>query len=467
MYSGKILRVYPESLAEELGLQPGDQILKVNEQELRDIIDFSFAFAGEEIDMLIEHADGEQEIISFEKDYDEELGVEFQSAVFNGIRNCANHCCFCFVDQIAPDMRTNLSVKDDDYRMSFLYGNFVTMTNMGPADFKRIRQYHLSPLFVSVHTMNPELRRQMLGCRQAGDIASQLDHLQEADVEYHTQIVLCPGMNVGAELDRTISELVERKPYAQSLAIVPVGLTKYREHCPSLTMFDRESAGRVIAQVERWQEAQRQEDGRTFIYLSDEFYFLAGCELPPAKYYDGFPQLDNGIGLARNFIEEWQEQMQEAAVDYREPVYLDVVSGTSIAPVLEQLASQLKLSNLHVRILPVVNRFFGDTVNVSGLLTGQDILAALQQTAGKRTGIILPESALRAGENIFLDDCSLPELQQNFDVPIRMVLSGADFWKMLTQWGQLEDDINEEAAYMWQSNAAYTKPAGKKGDRNE
>ena len=467
MYSGKILRVYPESLAEELELQPGDQILKVNGQELRDIIDFSFAFAGEEIDMLIEHSNGEQEMISFEKDYDEELGVEFQSAVFNGIRNCANHCCFCFVDQIAPDMRTNLSVKDDDYRMSFLYGNFVTMTNMGPADFKRIRQYHLSPLFVSVHTMNPELRQKMLGCRQAGDIASQLDHLQEADVEYHTQIVLCPGMNDGAELDRTISELLARKPYAQSLAIVPVGLTKYREHCPALTMFDKESADRVIAQVEKWQEAQRGEDGRTFIYLSDEFYFLAGRDLPPAEFYDGFPQLDNGIGLARNFIEEWQEQLQEAAVDYREPVYLDVVSGTSIAPVLAHLAGQLRLPNLHVRILPVVNRFFGDTVNVSGLLTGQDIRAALQQTTGKRTGIILPESALRAGENIFLDDCSLSELQESFDVPIRTALSGADFWRMLTQWEHMEDEIKEEAAYMWQSNAAYTKPSGKKGDRNE
>ena len=307
-YPGIILRVYPGSLAEELELVPGDKILEINGQGLRDIIDLSFAMADEEIDMLVEHADGEQEMISFEKEIDEELGVEFESAVFDGIRNCANHCYFCFVDMIAPNMRQSLSIKDDDYRLSFLYGNFVTMTNMGPNDFRRIKQFHLSPLFVSVQCMNPELRAQMLRCPGAAKIAEQLDHLEEAGADYHTQVVLCAGLNDGAELERTIREVVARRPHALSLAIVPVGITKYRIDPFPLHQFDAEGAARVIDEVEKWQKKIQQEEGRTFIYLGDEFYFLAGRPVPPTSFYDGFPQLDNGIGLTRNFINDWDKE---------------------------------------------------------------------------------------------------------------------------------------------------------------
>ena len=213
MYLGKIIRIQPESLAEELGLAVGDKVLEVNGQKLRDIIDLSFSFADEEIDLLIEHEDGEQEMISFDKDYDEELGAEFESAVFDGIRKCANNCCFCFVNMTAPNMRESLSVKDDDYRMSFLYGNFITMTNMVEADFRRIEQFHLSPLFVSVQAMNPALRAEMLRCKRAADIAGQLDRLEAAGADYHTQVVLCAGLNDGAELERTIRELSERRPH--------------------------------------------------------------------------------------------------------------------------------------------------------------------------------------------------------------------------------------------------------------
>ena len=463
MYFGKIVRVYQDGLAEELGLKPGDKILEVNQQTLRDIIDFSFAFSEEDVELLVEHENGEQELLAFEKDYDEELGVEFESAVFDGIRNCANQCCFCFVDQIAPHMRSNLSVKDDDYRMSFLYGNFVTLTNMGPADFQRIRQYHLSPLFVSVQTMNPALRAKMLGCQRASAIAEQLDHLQESEVEYHTQVVLCPGLNDGAELERTIREIVARRPYAQSLAIVPVGLTKYRENCCELKMFDQEGAAAVISQVEKWQKLQREKDGRTFIYLSDEFYFLAGKDLPPASYYDGFPQLDNGIGLARNFIEEWEQSICIPAVDYEKPLYLQVVSGTSFAPVLRQMIAGLKLKNLHVRVVPVENRFFGTMVNVSGLLTGQDILAEMKKWQEPCDGVILPESALRTGENVFLDDYTLEQVTSELCLPVKTALTGEDLCKLLTNWNSAAADSLDEAVYMWQSNAAYTKPMRKKG----
>jgi putative radical SAM enzyme (TIGR03279 family) len=466
MYSGKIIGIQAESLAEELGLEIGDKILTVNGQELRDIIDLSFAFAEEEINLLIERKSGEQEMLEFDKEYDEELGAEFESAVFDGIRRCGNRCCFCFVDQIAPGMRTSLSVKDDDYRMSFLYGNFVTLTNMVESDFSRIKQFHLTPLFVSVQTTNGELRAQMLNNKRAKDILQQLDHLAKSNVEYHTQVVLCPGLNDGNELDRTIQDIIARQPYAQSLAIVPVGLTKYREGCYPLKMFDAAGAGRVIDQVEKWQSVQREKTGRSFIYLGDEFYFIAGRELPPTESYDGFPQLDNGIGLIRNFIDEWQAE-PVSCKSYREPLYLDIICGISIAPVLTSLVETLSVENLYIRVLSLENTFFGKNVTVSGLLTGQDILKKLKTEAGKSTGVILPESALRAGEEIFLDEYSLEDLQKELKISVKTARGGADLKQLLLGWKDIPEAEHVKTAYMWQSNAAYTKPNRKKSDRNE
>ena len=388
MNKGEIIRVAAGSLAEELGLVPGDKVLSVNGRELRDIIDLSFAFAEEEIDLLVEHADGEQEMISFDKDIDEELGAEFAAAVFDGIRRCANNCYFCFVNMVAPHMRSSLHIKDDDYRLSFLYGNFVTLTNMGEADFRRIEQLHLSPLYVSVQCMNPELRAQMLRCKRAALINEQLDRLESAGADYHTQVVLCAGLNDGEELERTIRELVARRPHVLSLAVVPVGVTKFRTDPYPLKQFDAAGAAAVIDMAERWQKRLREETGRTFLYLGDEFYFLAGREVPPEEMYDGFPQLDNGIGLTRNFLKDFEET--QASSSYDAPVYLDVVTGTSVAPVLERLAQSVRQTNLHVRIVPVPNEYFGTTVNVSGLLTGQDIVRALRALPGPRTGILIP-----------------------------------------------------------------------------
>ncbi len=458
-YAGEILRVHPDGLGAELGLVAGDKILAVNGQNLRDIIDLSFAMADEEIELLVEHADGEQEVIAFDKEMDEELDVEFKSAVFDGIRNCANHCCFCFVDMIAPDMRSSLSIKDDDYRLSFLYGNFVTMTNMGPADFKRIAQYHLSPLYVSVQCMNPELRAKMLRCEGAKKIAQQLDRLEAAGADYHTQVVLCAGLNDGKELERTIREIVARRPHALSLAIVPVGITKWRDDPFPLRQFDHDGAAAVIDEVEKWQKQIQAEEGRTFIYLSDEFYFLAGREVPPASFYDGFPQLDNGIGLTRNFICEWEKNEPETA-PLSEPLHIDVVTGTAVAPMLQKLAREAmaKEPELHVRIVPVSNDWFGKTVNVSGILTGHDILQALQGLSGPRDGIIIPEPALRAGEDVFLDDMHLKDLQAKFPAArIEPVQTGADFHRALADWAHYHKSREGESTYTWQSNAGYTK----------
>ena len=471
---GRILKIYPGSLAEELELVPGDKLLEINGIKLRDIIDVSFAFADEEIEMLVEHEDGQQEIYEFDKDYDEELGVEFESAVFDGIRHCANNCLFCFVDQVAPDMRESLNIKDDDYRMSFLYGNFITMTNMVDADFQRIKQYHLSPLFVSVQCTNPDLRQKLLRCRTAGNLSAQLDKLEAADVEYHTQIVLCRDLNDGEELERSLRDIVARQPHALSVAIVPVGLTRFRQDCYPLKSFDKESAARVVEQVEAYQRQQREKDGRTFIYLADEFYLLAGRELPPAEYYDGFPQLDNGIGLARNFMEEFAAAVAEADDskaalaahkqqdnrDNRAKLRLAVVSGTSISPLMAELAESISGAGEQVTMVPVPNHHFGTTVNVSGLLTAKDMLAALQDVAGKVDGILIPESALRTGDNVFLDDVSLSDFCARLSCRVETVGSGREYFHALTDWENYSGVGDTAASYMWQSNAAYTKRGG-------
>lgn len=471
---GRILKIYPGSLAEELELVPGDKLLEINGIKLRDIIDVSFAFADEEIEMLVEHEDGQQEVYEFDKDYDEELGVEFESAVFDGIRHCANNCLFCFVDQVAPDMRESLNIKDDDYRMSFLYGNFITMTNMVDADFQRIKQYHLSPLFVSVQCTNPDLRQKLLRCRTAGNLSAQLDKLEAADVEYHTQIVLCRELNDGEELERSLRDIVARQPHALSVAIVPVGLTRFRQDCYPLKSFDKESAARVVEQVEAYQRQQREKDGRTFIYLADEFYLLAGRELPPAEYYDGFPQLDNGIGLARNFMEEFAAAVAEADDskvalaahkqqdnrDNRAKLRLAVVSGTSISPLMAELAESISGAGEQVIMVPVPNHHFGTTVNVSGLLTAKDMLTALQDVAGKVDGILIPESALRTGDNVFLDDVSLSDFCARLSCRVETVGSGREYFHALTDWENYSGVGDTAASYMWQSNAAYTKRGG-------
>ena len=420
--NGLITKIETGSLAEELELVVGDKILQINGHNLRDIIDLSFQLAEEEIELLVEHADGSREVIAFEKDIDEELGAEFESAVFDGVRRCKNHCVFCFVDMIAPNMRRTLSIKDDDYRLSFLFGNFITLTNMTAKDFRRIKNFHLSPLFVSVHSMNPNLRAKMLRTPLAAKIHEQLDELERAGVEYHTQIVLCKDLNDGAELDLTITEILKRRPHALSLAIVPVGVTRHRRDKFPLRQFDKNSAAKVIEQVEIFQRQIRAETGQTFVYLGDEFYLLAEKNLPPAEFYDDFPQIENGIGMTRNFIEEFNAEKISGGKNFS----VDVVSGTSFAKILRGLVADKP----NVRLVPVVNKFFGDRVNVSGLLTGNDIIDALKSIGGSRDVILIPATALKSGEEIFLDDVTLAELRKIFaPTKIIPIHDGAEFYR--------------------------------------
>ena len=445
--------MHPDSIAEELELRAGDLILAVNDYNPIDIIDLSFALADEEIELLIEHADGTQELIAFDKDVDEELGVEFESACFDGIHQCKNHCVFCFVDMIAPDMRKTLSIKDDDYRLSFLYGNFITLTNLTDADIERIARLHLSPLFISVHAIDPTVRSKMLRTKLASTIREKLDRLEAVDVEYHTQIVLCRGLNDGEILEQTIDELNRRRPNCLSLAIVPVGVTKHRRDPFQLHQFDRDSARIVIEQVERWQKKIRRRSKKTFVYLGDEFYLMAGLDVPPEKFYDGFPQLDNGIGLTRSFISDWQSI--NPPVDDK-PIKVAALSGTSIAPILQSLAVEemRRRKNLFVEIIPVENKFFGSTVNVSGLLVGQDILNTIRSIKNV-DGILIPESALRSGEDVFLDDITLDELRRQHSARIEPVLSGADFRRALADFDSYRKIRSGAANYTWQSNAGY------------
>ena len=423
---------------------------------MTDIIDLSFALADEEIEMLIEHENGEQEIIAFEKDIDEELGAEFESAVFGKIRQCANNCYFCFVDQVAPNMRDSLYIKDDDYRLSFLYGNFVTMTNMGPRDLERIHRLHLSPLYISVHTTNPKLRGEMLRTKRGELIMEQLAKLNEADVEYHTQVVLCPGLNDGEELDRTIQDIISMQPYAKTLGIVPVGLTKFRENCYPLKTFDAQGAKKVIEQVRHWQEKMRKQTGKNFIYLSDEFYLLAGEPLPKAEEYDGFPQLDNGIGLTRNFIEQWKET-EINPNNYQKLLNLDIICGKSAGKVIKNLVDELNIDNLNANVLALENEFFGHEVTVTGLLTGQDIIKNLKQNKANRDGIIIPSCALREGEDIFLDDYTLEDIKKAFpDEEVKVASDAIMLKNLLADWHNIKCE-RSKAIYTWQSNASYTK----------
>lgn len=456
-YSGVIASVHKNSIAEEIGLVAGDKILAVNDQNLCDIIDLSFALAEEEVELLVEKESGEQELIAFDKEYDEELGVEFTSAVFDGMRRCGNRCWFCFVDQIAPGMRPSLSVKDDDYRMSFLYGNFVTLTNLREEDFSRIQRLHLSPLCVSVHTTDSKLRAAMLNNLRAGKIMEQLNRLRNMDVYFHTQIVLCPGINDGSVLDKTIEDLAKLRPSTLSLAIVPVGLTRYRENCYQLRKFTVGEAAAVIDQVTKWQKKFRAESGESFVYLGDEFYFLAQRNLPSSDQYDGFPQLENGIGLTRNFIDEWQQMPNIICNGYQEQLYLDIVCGKSAAKVFQQLLADLSINNLKIRIIAVENSFFGEDITVTGLLTGKDILTALQAAGGLRSGVIIPGVALRAGEQVFLDDLSLADLNKELGVPLQVAYNGTQLRSLLVDWFNNQVAAEEPTVYTWQSNAGYSK----------
>jgi putative radical SAM enzyme (TIGR03279 family) len=376
---GIIAAVEPGSLGDEIGLEPGDRLVAINDHILRDIIDVQFYGAEEELELLVER-DGEQWLIEVERDYGEELGLTFANPTFDvDIRRCANNCDFCFVKQNAPGMRKSLSIKDDDYRHSFLFGNFVTLTNFTDEDWARLEEQRLSPLYVSVHATDLELRRRFLARRNAPDVLDQLRRLAKLGIEVHTQVVLVPGLNDGEHFAQTVADLtaLSGRPVA-SVGVVPIGLTKHHQgQCRTHTPKESRT---VLDQVEPWRTKNRESSGYTFVYPSDEWYLVAGREVPSAGEYDGFPQVENGVGLVRQLLDEWAELKTD--LPDMKLKSASVVCGTLIAPVFTRIVKELNtLTGAGWQVIPVVNSFFGAVTTVSGLLTGQDVLAALKQRA--------------------------------------------------------------------------------------
>jgi len=427
---GFISAVQPKSLGDLAGIQTGEKLCTVNGIMPKDIIELSFLLAETIVELIIEDAMGAKRKVVINKELDEDLGLEFSSAVFDQVCCCHNKCTFCFVDQMMPNLRESLYVRDDDYRLSFLYGGFVTLTNMNDSDYELIIRNHMSPLYVSVHATNPAVRVSMMKNKHAGDILKNIKRLTDAGIEIHTQVVLCPGFNDGNILKETFSDLFKFYPMVKTLAVVPVGLTKNRQHLPLLRLFTSEEAAHVVRTVEQWQKECRKKINKSFIYLGDEFYVNAKIELPSAEYYDGFPQIENGIGLSSNFIDEWNRTKIKTTSDFTGKSAIIPV-GESAGKLLKPLIAEFnnKYRTRH-QLLPVVNNFFGDSINVTGLLTGGDILKTLEASVCSHEVVILPETVLNS-DDLFLDDMSLADFKKQCKKPVSVAKTATDLSKLL------------------------------------
>lgn len=425
--------VAPQSIAEELGIEVGDILLGINGQPIEDIIEYKFYLADEYLEVEIEKPHGEQWILEVEKEYDEDLGIDFENPILCHMRSCQNKCIFCFVDQLPPNMRESLYFKDDDSRLSFLHGNYITLTNMKEKDIEKIIQYRISPINVSVHTTNGELRKRMLNNRFAGNILEILKKLADHEIKMNCQIVLCPGVNDGVELDRTLADLGELSDAIQSTAVVPVGLTRYREKLPKVEAFTQQTALATVKQVMGWQRTFQKRLHRSFVHLSDEFYLTASVPFPAYKSYEGFPQLENGVGMVVKFRQEFLKALEKGPLTLAGPRKITVVTGTLASGLMNYLCKEVeaRVPGLAVQVLTVENQFFGGHVSVSGLLTGQDIRDALLKfPRGEK--IIIGENMLKSGEPVFLDDMTLDALEAQMAVPIAVSpVTGEGFLKAL------------------------------------
>ena len=431
-----IRRIKEGSIAEEMGMEPGDELLEIGGQEIVDIFDYQYLTQDEYIEVLIRRADGEEWLLEIDKEYDEDLGIEFENGLMDDYRSCHNKCIFCFIDQMPKGMRETLYFKDDDSRLSFLQGNYVTLTNMSDEDVERIIRYHLSPINISFQTTNPELRCMMLNNRFAGQALLQVRKLYEAGITMNGQIVLCKGVNDGAELERSIADLTAYLPHLESVSVVPVGLSKYREGLYPLEPFTKEDAQEVLRCIHRWQEKLYPQYGLHFVHASDEWYVLAEEPLPEAERYDGYLQLENGVGMLRLLLTEFADAMKllEEQKQVRERYVscggeLSVVTGQLAYPFLQAMVRQMeeRFPALHINVYAITNEFFGERITVSGLLTGQDIIRQLQgRELGER--ILLPQNVLRSGEDYFLDDVTVGDVEKALQVKVDIVKSsGHDF----------------------------------------
>ena len=423
----KIGAVDPGSIAEALELEPGDCVLSIDGHELEDIFDYEYYINSEAIVMEVRKADGEEWELEIENGY-EDLGITFENGLMSEYRSCRNKCVFCFIDQMPPGMRETLYFKDDDTRLSFLQGNYVTLTNLSDYDVERIIKFKLAPINISVQTTNPELRCEMLHNRFAGQALKRIDELYKAGVPMNGQIVLCKGLNDGEELERTIRDLSKYLPYMESVSVVPVGLSRFRDGLYPLKPIEKEDAAKTIDLIERWQKKLYEEHGTHFIHASDEFYILAGRPLPEEERYDGYIQLENGVGMLRLLEEEVESALQELQGDGVEEE-ISIATGQLAAPFIERHVNSVrrKYPNCTIHVYPIRNHFFGEQITVAGLVTGQDLIGQLKD---KRLGsrLLLPECMFRSGEEVFLDDITRGELQKALQVKVDIVKSsGQDF----------------------------------------
>ncbi|MCM1184698.1 MAG: DUF512 domain-containing protein [Roseburia sp.] len=424
-----IERVLPGSIAEEMEVEAGDVLVEINGNKIEDIFDYQYFTQDEYIELLIRKSSGEEWLLEIDKEYDEDLGIVFENGLMDAYHSCHNKCIFCFIDQMPKGMRETLYFKDDDTRLSFLQGNYVTLTNMSDADIDRIIKYNLSPINVSFQTTNPELRCKMLNNRFAGQALEKAWRLARAGVTMNGQIVLCKGVNDGEELERSIRDLSAYLPNLESVSVVPVGLSKYREGLYPLEPFTKEDARAVLATIHRWQDRLWPQYGLHFVHASDEWYILAEEALPEEARYDGYLQLENGVGMLRLLSDEFQAALADCGEGSVAAQTLSIATGKLAYPYIKDMARQMteRFSQIKIYVYPITNDFFGEQITVSGLLTGQDILAQLKgQTLGER--LLLPQNVLKSGEAVFLDDMTVSELEKALQVPIDIVKSsGQDF----------------------------------------
>lgn len=424
-----IASVDPGSIADQLGIEAGDILLSINDAPIEDIFDYQYKLNNETVTAVVLKKNGEEWDLDIENDY-QDLGLNFENGLMSDYRSCSNNCIFCFIDQMPPGMRDTLYFKDDDSRLSFLQGNYVTLTNMKEHDLQRIIKFKLAPINISVHTTNPELRVKMLHNRFAGEALKKIDTLYEAGTPMNGQIVLCPGVNDGKELDRTIGDLTKYLPHMRSVSVVPVGLSKYRDGLCHLTSFTKETAAAAIDQIERWQKLIYPQHGVHFIHASDEFYLIAGRPLPEAERYDGYIQYENGVGMLRLLKEETDEALEELSRDpdrEAEEEVISIATAKLAYPFIKEISEKfMKIcpeKKIHVYLIE--NDFFGHMITVAGLLTGKDLIAQLK---GKEIGsrLLLTTAMFRSGEEVFLDDVTKSDVERELGVRVDIIPEGGD-----------------------------------------
>ncbi|MBU3154685.1 DUF512 domain-containing protein [Clostridium estertheticum] len=436
----QIAKILPGSIAEEIELEVGDRLISINGNKVIDIIDYKFLITDELLIIEIEKVDGEIIEIEFEKDYDEDLGIQFVDAILDRPKSCHNKCIFCFIDQLPGGMRDTLYFKDDDSRLSFFQGNFVTLTNMKEEEIDRIIRYKISPINVSVHTTDVELRKIMLNNKFAGNVYDRLKRLAKAGIKINCQVVACPGINNGVELIKTIEDLYKLYPSIENLAVVPVGVTKYREGLFNLTLYDQKTAAEEIESVKELQEKYIREIDSPFIRLSDEFYVVANIDVPCEKFYDGYSQLEDGIGMIRLLRSVIDEDIVKLNLN-NEGSFTFITGHSAYAEILKVAGKITACNNkINIDVKEIANVFFGETITVAGLLTGNDII---KQLTGEKLGeyLILPSNMFKSGyelgsneQRIFLDNITVSDLEKSLNTKVLICdYSGEDLINIINQ----------------------------------